>query len=214
MKTPVLRRELKFLALSGVENVRMAGDTVIGQFKPTLSEIAGTRNDSLIQRFVNWPDDAKSIVRFTRRYGPLEVSPVIGGSFEFHLSAFKSAQEHFRGMWRHPRNHSNLELLNQGGVLKYRGRSLTYTAPTLYAFLHADLTTSPVERVRVCKRKECPHPYFIAGHLKQRFCSDDCAEEGQRVLKREWWERHGQSWRSKRRTKTAEGVESGSKEAR
>ena len=205
MKTPAINRELRFLSLTGVEGVKLLGDEVIGQFKPKLKELAATSDISLVQVFVNWPDDAKSIVRFTRRYGPLEVSPVPGGAFEFHLSAFKAAQEHFRGMWRSPRSHANMELLNHGGRLRFSKGSLTYTAPTLYAFLRADLMTSPVERVRICKRAECRHPYFIAGHLKQRFCSDECAEEGQRVLKRKWWEQHGQSWRAQRRTKSKRG---------
>jgi hypothetical protein len=192
----------------------MSGDAVIGQFKLKLAEIGGTRNAGLIESFANWPGDAKSIVRFTRRYGPLEIPAIPGGPFEFHLDEFKAAQEHFREMWRTPPKHSDLELLSLGGSLRFHKASITYTAPTLYAYLYADLTTSPAERVRVCKREKCRHPYFIAGHLKQQFCSDECAEEGQRVLKREWWEKHGQSWRAKRRREIAEGVKNGPKEAR
>lgn len=214
MITPTIRRELKFLTLTGVEGVQLSGNAVIGQFKPTLVEMSETGNVELIESFVNWPDDAKNIVRFTRRYGPLEIPAVPGGPFEFHLDAFKAAQEHFREIWRNPRNHSDLELLNRGGSLRFHKGSITYTAPTLYAYLYADLTTSPAERVRICKREECRHQYFIAGHLKQQFCSDECAEEGQRVLKREWWEKHGQSWRAKRRRGITEGVKNGSKEAR
>jgi hypothetical protein len=214
MITPNLRRELQFLTLSGVEGVQLSGDVVIGQFKPKLVEIGGARKVGLIQSFVNWPDDTKSIVRFTRRYGPLEIPAVPGGPFEFHLDAFKAAQEHLWEIWGNPRKHSNLELLGLGGSLRFHRGSITYTAPTLYAYLFADLATSPVERVRICKWEECPHPYFIAGHLKQQFCSDECAEEGQRVLKREWWEKNGQSWRAKRRREITEGAKNGSKEAR
>src|SRR5450756_2443415 len=206
MITPAIHRELRFLALCGVESARLAGDAVIGQFKPKLSEIEGTRKVSLVQRFVNWPDDPISIVRFTNRYGPLEIPAVTGARFEFHVDAFRAAQKQFREMWGNLRKHSGLELLNQGGSLRFRKGSLTYTAPTLYRYLYADLATSPVERVRICKREECPHPYFSAGHLKQRFCGDECAEEDQRALKREWWGKHGQSWRAKRRRETTEGV--------
>ena len=172
------------------------------------------RTGSLIQTFVNWPDDAKSVVRFTRRYGALKIPPVPGASFEFHLDEFRAVQKELREMWRNLPKYSDFQPLKLGGTLRFHRASIIYTAPTLYAYLYVDLATSPVERVRLCKREACHHPYFIAGHLKQRFCSDECAEEGQRVLKREWWEKHGQSWRAKRRRKTTEGVKSGSKEAR
>jgi hypothetical protein len=214
MRTPAIRRELQFITFSGVEGVQFSGDAVIGQFKPKLVEIGGTRKVELIESFVNWPDDAESIVRFTCKYGPLQIPAIPGAPFEFHLDEFKAAQEHFREIWRSPRNHSDLELLGLGGSFRFHQGSITYTAPTLYAYLNADLTTSPAERVRICKREECRHPYFIAGHLKRQFCSDECAEEGQRALKREWWEKHGQSWRAKRRMEITEGVKNGSKEAR
>ena len=214
MKTPAINRELQFRTSIGVEGVQLSGETVIGQFRPKLTELAVTRNGSLIQTFVNWPDDVKSIVRFTRKYGPLEIPPAPEALFEFQVDAFRGVQKHFREMWGNLRTRSNLDLLAHGGSLRFHKASIIYTAPTLYAYLNVDLATSPVERVRMCKREGCHHPYFIAGHLKQRFCSDECAEEGQRVLKREWWEKHGQSWRAKRRTEIKEGVESGSKEAR
>jgi hypothetical protein len=214
MITPTIRRELQFLTLSGVEGVQLSGDAVIGQFKPKLVEIGGTRKVELIERFVNWPDDAKSVVRFTRKYGPLKIPASPGVPFEFHLDEFKAAQEQFRNIWRNPRKHSALELLSLDGSLRFHKGSITYTAPTLYAYLYADLATSPAERIRICKREECRHPYFIAGHLKQQFCSDACAEEGQRVLKREWWEKHGQSWRANRRREITEGVKNGLKKTR
>lgn len=215
MITPTVHRELRFLTLSGVDGVQLSGDAVVGQFKPRLVEISGTREVSLIESFVNWPDDPKSIVRFTRKYGPLDIPAIPSAPFEFHLEAFKAAQEHFREIWRNLRKQNpDLELLSLGGSLRFHRGSITYTAPNLRAYLYVDLTTSPAERVRVCKREECRHPYFIAGHLKQQFCSDECAEEGQRLLKREWWEKHGQSWRAKRRREVTEGAKNGSKEAR
>jgi hypothetical protein len=214
MKAPAINRELRFLTLTGVGGVELSGDAVIGHFKPKLKEFAAIPDTSLVQVFVNWPDDSNSIVRFTRKYGPLEVLPVPGAPFEFHVDAFRTAQKHFREMWGNLRKHSNLELLTRGASLRFHQGSIIYTAPTLDRYLYVDLATSPVERMRLCKREGCQHPYFIAGHLKQQFCSDECAEEGQRALKREWWDKHGQSWRAKRRTEIKKGVESGSKEAR
>jgi hypothetical protein len=211
MITPAIRRELRFLTFSGVEGVELSGEAVVGHFKPKLVQIGGTRDESLVESFVNWPDDPKDIVRFTRRYGPLEIPAVPNGSFEFHLGAFKAMQGHFREIWKDLPKRTDLDLLKLGGALRFHKGSITYTAPNLRTYLYVDLITSPAERVRVCKREECHHPYFIAGHLKQVFCSDECAEEGQRLLKRAWWEKHGQSWRAKRRAEITEGVKNGSK---
>src|ERR1017187_266040 len=143
MITPAILRKLRFLAFSGVEGVQLSGDAVIGQFKPKLVEIGGARDVRLIETFVNWPDDAKSIVRFTRRYGPLEIPAIPGAPFEFHLDEFKTAQEYFRDIWRNVRKRSDLELLSLGGSLRFHKGSITYTAPNLRAYLFVDLTTSP-----------------------------------------------------------------------
>lgn len=81
----------------------------------------------------------------------------------------------------------------------YVWNRVTYEAPSLYAYLYVDLLSIPIRRVRVCKRPGCLHPYFTAGHLRQRFCSDECAAEGLREWKREWWKKHGSTWRQQRK---------------
>ena len=93
-----------------------------------------------------------------------------------------------------------------GGQLRFHADSTTYFAPTLYAYLYADLMTSPKERAKVCKRKGCEHPYFVARHLNQEFCSDLCAEEAKRAWNKDWWQKHGRSWRVKRGKNTAENM--------
>ena len=89
--------------------------------------------------------------------------------------------------------------LLKGGSLRFSGGSVSFVAKALYWYLYVDLITLPTDRAKICKRERCIHPYFIAGHLKQRFCSDECAAAGQRELKKEWWEKHGQAWRLGRR---------------
>src|ERR1035438_5035735 len=141
MKTPAINRELQFRTSLGAEGVRLSGETVIGRFRPKLTELAVTRDGSLIQTFVNWPDDAKSIVRFTRKYGPLEIPPVPGAPFEFNVDAFRAVQKHFREMWGNLRKHSNLDLLAHGGSLRFHKASIIYTAPPPYAYLNVALGT-------------------------------------------------------------------------
>jgi hypothetical protein len=201
-------RDFRFCTLAGVENVRLADrkGIVIGRFRANLKEFCGLPNRSLIEDFLNWHSDLESILRFTAKYGPLEAEPV--PSAEFRFSWFQDwvlKQRQFQSLWRRRSVFGLNEWERSSGSLEFQKGRLTYMAPNLYVFLYMDLVTSDPKRLRVCKREDCPHPYFIAGHLKQRFCSDLCAAWGQREWKKQWWKEHGESWRAQRRSKTVKG---------
>ena len=46
-------------------------------------------------------------------------------------------------------------------------------------------------RTRRCPNSECPAPYFFAARHTQRYCSEKCAQIGERETKRKWWAEHG-----------------------
>jgi hypothetical protein len=200
MLTPTKSNQrFRFCTLAGVEDVRLVhSNKIVGRFRATLDEFYGPKH-RLIEDFLNWPSDPESILRFTRKYGPLQAPPAGGKEFEVFWHPWTLDQRRLRSMWR--RNH--LFELNEwersSGTLAYRNGWLTYTAPNLYVFLYMDLVTSEAKRLRVCKRLDCPNAYFIARHLKQRFCSDKCAEWGQREWKKQWWTEHGAAWRQQRK---------------
>ena len=50
-------------------------------------------------------------------------------------------------------------------------------------------------RTHQCQNPECPAPYFFAKRKTQTYCSEDCAEYGQRQAKKRWWAAHGEAWR-------------------
>lgn len=51
-------------------------------------------------------------------------------------------------------------------------------------------------RARVCQQcSAC----FVAKRQTQLYCSSDCSELAEREWKREWWRKHGDAWREKRR---------------
>lgn len=56
-------------------------------------------------------------------------------------------------------------------------------------------------QARHCPYAECPTPYFFAKRHTQRYCSEKCAQAGERETKRRWWEEHGTAWRDQRRAK-------------
>jgi hypothetical protein len=62
----------------------------------------------------------------------------------------------------------------------------------LYLLLHH-------KRARYCPNTECVAPYFFAARHSQRYCSETCAQSGERQAKRTWWAEHGAEWRESRR---------------
>lgn len=45
-----------------------------------------------------------------------------------------------------------------------------------------------IDKLRKCPNPECAGtPYFIAGHRKAQYCSEECAEWGQRQAKLKYW---------------------------
>jgi hypothetical protein len=195
--------KLVVLSLTGVQSAQLSGNKVRGKFDTTLAEYRTTGDVRLIEPFLNWPNDPEEILRFTRIHGPLHEKPVAGQEFEFEVSDFKTVQRKFRNLWRNSkkRTASAMDILNElGGQVRFSAGLVTYIAPNLYAYLYADLMTSPKERVRVCKRNGCGNPYFIARHLNQEFCNHECAEFAKRAWSKEWWQKRGQAWRAKRRS--------------
>jgi hypothetical protein len=60
------------------------------------------------------------------------------------------------------------------------------------------------DKTRHCPYPDCPTPYFFATRHTQRYCSEKCAQGGQKQSKRKWWAEHGLEWRkqTKREAKT------------
>jgi hypothetical protein len=193
-------RHFRFCTLAGVEDARLVdSNKIVGRFKATLMEFYGPPKRRLIEDFLNWPSDAESILRFTRKYGPLQGAPVGGAEFEVFWFPWKLDQRRLRSLWQRRSIFGLSDAERTGGSLALGQSWLTYRAVNLFVYLYMDLVTCEAKRLRICKRADCPNPYFIAGHLKQRFCSDKCAEWGQREWKKKWWAEHGTAWRHQRK---------------
>jgi hypothetical protein len=192
----------------GVKSAILVGrDKIAGDFDSSLTDLIGFGNSQYAVAFANWADTSEEIIRFTREYGPLDRGPEPNAAFSFSIEDFRNAQSRFREMWKGPEGFSNLPM--KGANVVFSGGTITVHAATLNSFLEFDLLMAPPERIRICKRPGCDHPYFIAEHLRRQFCSPECAEEGQRSLKRDWWQKSGASWRTKQREKSQKEKSSG-----
>jgi hypothetical protein len=71
-------------------------------------------------------------------------------------------------------------------------KELEFERALRYLMEHHKLT-------RHCPNPDCPAPYFLALRHTQRYCSEKCAQSGERDTKRKWWNEHGRAWRKERR---------------
>ena len=69
--------------------------------------------------------------------------------------------------------------------------------PFAQALLHL---LKSANRTRVCGNPDCRvTPYFFRKRRRQTYCSDVCAEFGQRKAKEKWWADKGTEWRKTRK---------------
>jgi hypothetical protein len=199
-------QRVAFFTLAGVDSAQLAGDAIEGRFAHDLKPFFGITGKRVSEEFANWPDDSQGILRFTRRFGPLEESAQPGSDFNFLLRSWRFFQASFRKNWEAfpPRPGRYFAYSSYFGTAGGRGWSfdsngLTYRAATFLEFLTLSLMACPKERLRKCTKPDCPHPYFVARHLQQNYCSEPCAKWGQSEWKRNWWAKKGKEWRRQQR---------------
>ena len=67
---------------------------------------------------------------------------------------------------------------------------------TLYRLLEFELMSVPRDRLRLCRRSDCKHPYFIARHGSQQYCSRRCANWAQENWRKAYYVN---TWAERRR---------------
>jgi len=180
------------------------------------SEISGTRTQrrdcwnerglTLAQRFANQPQDPKSIFQFTQRWGPLHGNIYDNGeTFSFSIDSWIRSQIQFRESWVMVQRLQRAKRDFSWGVVTVSSLETVHVehgpkgpilrCPDLYTFMSFELHGNG-KALRVCKRTDCPMPYFLAQHGKELYCSTKCANWAQSIWKKRWHEE-----RRKERTK-------------
>ena len=212
------RRWFKFSVLGDVKGAHLESDGIVkGRWGPSLSHHSldpsppPYRTDwpeTFVQDFANWGRDPEDVCRFTRRFGPLTLTVDLGRQFSLRVGDWLKAQDEFRAEWKtvgHEPERKVARLTDTttldavpGESFKFSFGTYTYVAANRYRFLLLELRCIARERLRFCIRPDCPNPYFVASHLKQRYCSEPCAQWGQREAKRRWWHDRGDVERRRR----------------
>jgi len=199
MPTPAnSRSKLVIATLAGVRDANIHNGCIAGTWKEELHPLRSkTSRKTIVEQFVNFASDPESVVRFVRRFGPL-CKPEPSGTFRQSIQEWRAHQSFVRKLW------------SEGPALSYRigmkegeqivfSKDLTLVVEDLGRFLEFEVFVFPGARRRVCKRPDCPNPYFIARHLRQRLCSEPCNNWAQRNYKLEWWRDKGVEWRKTRK---------------
>jgi len=172
--------------------------------------------ETLVQDFANWGREPEDILRFTRRFGPLNRSAQGGRPFTVKVSEWLRRQDAFREEWDDVAlrlkpgsavplwTGTELEVVS-GERFEFVSDAYTYVAATLERLLLLELRCVDRGRLRTCARPDCPNPYFVAAHLKQTYCSPPCAQWGQGEAKRRWWREKGDTERRRRTAQAKKG---------
>jgi hypothetical protein len=196
------RRQLTICTPIGTQDVRVEREEIVGRWQETIRDFCARPDRLLVEDFLNWSDEPQEIARFTMMYAPLgerypKIScPTPGAEFRFSLELWRDVQDYFRNAWifRAAAPESAFAPLSSADHLEIRGKELVYRASCLASFMELELTTASLDRLRYCEGNDCSTPYFVAAHLKQRYCSSVCAESAQAEAKKKWWKEKGSAW--------------------
>jgi len=57
------------------------------------------------------------------------------------------------------------------------------------------------KRMKLCRNRECQHPFFLAERRTQKYCTQECARPAKSAAKLRWWNKHGKKERQKQKAK-------------
>jgi hypothetical protein len=196
---------VSFWTLAGVATAELVGEEVIGRFVDEPKHFRERGNRRLFEDYANWPNSGEEVLRFTKAYGPLQESARPHGDFRFPLRRWRVSQRGIQVYWENPNPQASMafftSVAGDRGWDYERGIGLRYRAANLWEFVHLTLMACPKGRLKKCARPECQHPYFVAQHLGQTYCSEPCSRWAQQQWKKRWWHEHGKKRRDRERSK-------------
>ncbi len=205
-------RRVWFCTLAGLELAKLEDGMIHGKWNCEVHKYYGPKNRYLVEEFVNWRRGPEDVLVFTKRYGPLwPLTPGVeptsfwapaGGEFSFSVRDWCQLQDRLRSSWdlvleRGVKSPIAPWLYQKGNhdELAYEHGRFEFRTPILEVFLRLELLSCSPQRLKKCGKPGCETPYFVARHLGQIFCNDNCAKWAQAQHKKKWWEEHGSEWR-------------------
>ena len=190
----------------GADNVKVHGNTVVGDEKPHIEFFTGHhRGRTLVESFINSSAEPETTMRFTSRYGPLYGFCGLTPRGEprklrFPLGAWLDGQARAMTLWDSPTAVAEDEILEsvQGGNLVRIGGKLHYCCPCVFAFMELEILAIPPDRRWICPRPGCG-TRFVREDLKDKYCSAACKTWARNQSKLAWWNRNKEERLAKRK---------------
>jgi hypothetical protein len=184
--------------------------------------IAAAGIENLLTRFVNLPTDPGSSSRaeeYERQNGELfrGLGP---GDYWGYVQIFRQAwtakaEDEIRATGMHlqriferesglPTSYRPDDITSRPAIeVDFATGRIALRPRTLLDVLAATLLAHR-DKLGYCEREgDCPHPYYIKSHARQRFCCPSCADTIRKQKKSQWWKDHRegfiQKWRNERK---------------
>jgi hypothetical protein len=186
----------RFDLLAGTGEAHLEGEMIVGRFAKT--PLAITSAARFCEKFANSSETPTQILRFTKKYAPLTDYAKPDEPFRFELCEWRAVRGNFRKSWEtvvkfyadSDKDEKSWHI-PKGSHLLFSSRGNALQLERFEDLINLCFGGLPWERVRICPAPGCEKPYFVADHLKQRYCgSKVCYEWGQRKLKLEYWNRN------------------------
>jgi hypothetical protein len=194
----------RFVTLAKPGETTLVGDRVRGRI--VQGYVVVTDPILMAERFANWPSSPASILRFTRKYGPLKSTEIADGWYAVKIKEWCQWQRYFQGTWRmtSPANLAEAAAslgiapqdlgrgirLGDGSFLTFHRSGAELLVKDMWTLIDVCLSVIPLKNLRVCKAPDCAKPYFVAHSMKQKLCgAEQCKRWNELRLKREWFER-------------------------
>lgn len=191
-------------------SVRLEGSKISGQWEPWEDEdgylcTSAFEKVSLLCEFLNWGDDEKSILRWTKRYGPLSDRMGLEHEFSFDLGSWRRERNLLKGVCdlvvQEPGELQSWWTSLDAPTIGFTPDKIKIVCRSLIALFQSEVWLLRNGRLRRCGRNECVNPYFVTAHAKQQYCSALCAATRQRDFKTRWWKEKGAEWAKKQKKK-------------
>jgi hypothetical protein len=184
----------------GASEVSLEGDSISGKWlsvpkvvrigapRPVAVELLNATESVSVDRF---PEAA---LKFTKEFGALTSPFRSGETFRFSVSDWIVKQKGLQTVWamvsRASRNAVPVNVFaDSREYFSFRAGRLTFRTQSLDTFVSLEIASVSPPRLCVCANRlqGCKAPFFIAGDLRERYCSETCAQEGKRLAKLRWW---------------------------
>jgi hypothetical protein len=146
---------------------------------------------------------------FTRKFGPLTIPFSSGASFGFSVSEWRAARQRLHIAWieasssgkssatklSEVKSKQALYLPLDGDSFSFEKGRITFSTQRLLTYAAFEIASISAKRLKICANFGCPGytciaPFFFAVDLREKHCSETCANEARNRSKLNWWNKN------------------------